>query len=396
MEPLNIDKTRTIKYPKKRNNFPHNSNPNNKIIQKYVDNPLINRFTLDSFFIYDQADNIKYYQSLTNKNLIKLSNDELLLLCSIANEIRINQAIKGGDELIEIDKDLADKLNSYFNINQQDTPLSKYIKDKISNSNDRSNISCRKLSNEYFKEKGEKVSKSTIHNIIKNQLGYRFLKTTLKNNFIKKDEGILACLCFLKIYVRCMKYNFHPIFIDETKVELINNHYRAWRFPGEELLFGNTVKAKNNLLLAVGTDRVFSYKMTKDNTTSDIFLDFLKDLAKEINKDTQKKYFLIMDNFRCHKTENVIEFLTKSKLNTIFNAPYYSSFNSIELTFRSIKKITYSNIYDSIDEVIADVEKYLKDDRIKRILLSNYRDTINQYIIYSQNKKDLNLKNLNI
>lgn len=70
-------------------------------------------------------------------------------------------------------------------------------------------------------------------------------------------------------------------------------------------------KAKSNLLLAVRTYKVFCYKMTKENTISDIFLGFLKGLAKEINKDIENKYFLIMDNFRVHKTENFIDFFVK-------------------------------------------------------------------------------------
>ena len=162
MEPLNIPNSKTKFYPKMPFNIENNSTSINKIIPTYLNNPLINRFTKDSFFIFDQADNIKYYQSLNNKNLIKLTKDEFFLLNFISTDIRISHSIKEGVELIEIFKDVADKLNKFFSVNQQDSILSKYIKEKIANSPNRSNISCRKLSNEYFKEKGIKVSKSTI------------------------------------------------------------------------------------------------------------------------------------------------------------------------------------------------------------------------------------------
>ena len=51
-------------------------------------------------------------------------------------------------------------------------------------------------------------------------------------------------LCFLKIIILYLKLKFKPIFVDESKVEMINNHYKAWRFPNEELLFGNLSKRK--------------------------------------------------------------------------------------------------------------------------------------------------------
>lgn len=72
-----------------------------------------------------------------------------------------------------------------------------------------------------------------------------------------------------------------------------------------------------------------------------------------------------------------------------------SNFNVIELSFRSIKKITYSNLYNSIEEVNEDVSKYLLSKEINNTLLLNYKETINQYILFFEQNKDINLNNFN-
>ena len=79
---------------------------------------------------------------------------------------------------------------------------------------------------------------------MKNQLGYHFLKKTLKTNFLKNDYGILYSLCFIKIFVRSIKLGFKPIFIDETKIEMKNKHFKIWRLRNEQIYFGNSSKEK--------------------------------------------------------------------------------------------------------------------------------------------------------
>lgn len=140
--------------------------------------------------------------------------------------INLSQNLNKGVELIEIENEMAGKLKQYFNCKISLTPLAIYIQNKLNSSLNRANISCRKLSTEYLRDTGIKVSKSKIHNIIKKELGYRYLKTVLNNNSLNKQIGILNCL-FIKIMVRCLKYKFLPIFVDESKIELANNHFRA-------------------------------------------------------------------------------------------------------------------------------------------------------------------------
>ena len=47
-------------------------------------------------------------------------------------------------------------------------------------------------------------------------------------------------------------------------------------------------------------------------------------------------------------------------------------------------------------DVLEDVIKYLESNELNKTLLYNYRETISQYILYSEEKIALNLNNLNI
>ena len=361
-----------------------------------INNPLINHFTLSSFFIFGQSDSLKYFHSLNNKNHLKLNQDELNFLKSMNNDIQLQKYLNDNAEFISIDKNMYDKIYDYFEIEKSPSELVLYLQRKIKNTKDRTKLSCRKLAKQYFDETGKKAGKSTIHKTLKNHMGLYYLKTTLKNKFLTEDLGILYSLSFIKIFVRAIKLGFTPIFIDETKIELKNNHFKVWRFRKEQIYFGKSSKEKTNMILAVGQNKIYSYKIIDQNVNSNIFIDFLKELIETINTIKETKYVLILDNLKAHKTEDVFKFLKINNICAVFNAPYMSIFNSIELSFRSIKKIVYSNLYDSLEDVKADVIKYLKSDDIIRTLSYNYKETVSQYISYSEKNACLNLNNLKI
>ena len=201
---------------------------------------------------------------------------------------------------------------------------------------------------------------------------------------------------FIKIFVRSIKLGFKPIFIDETKIEMKNNHFKIWRLRNEQIYFGNSSKEKTNMILAVGKDQIYHYKIIDDNVNTTIFIAFLDELIETLKNNNENKYILILDNLKVHKTEEVYKFLIEKNICAIFNAPYMSIFNSIELSFRSIKKIIYSNLYNSIKDVKEDVIKYLKSDDISKTLLYNYKETISQYLLYSEKNNSLNLNILKI
>ena len=57
----------------------------------------------------------------------------------------------------------------------------------------------------------------------------------------------------------------------------------------------------------------------------------------EVNKE------IIMDNYSSYKTEKLMKFYADNKINILFNAPYLSKFNPVELAFRNLKRNLYTN-----------------------------------------------------
>ena len=359
-------------------------------------NPTISHFTYDSFFIYDQNDYINYFDSLSNKNLIKINSEEVLFLKSLSNSIEIEKYVNNNENFISLDKTIFSKINTYYTVEKMKTPLILYLEKKLNDNSLRTNLSCRKLSQQYFNDTGLKAGKSTINKILKKNFGLHYLKTTIKNGSLKTSKGILLCLCFIKILTKCLKLNFEPIFIDESKIELCNNHFKTWRLKYEEINFGNSSRVKSNLILAVGKNKVYYYKILTENCTAEIFLQFLVDLEGKLEIDKNKKYVYILDNCSVHKTHEIITYLVSKKRNVIFTAPYNSCFNCVELSFRAIKRITYQNIYDDIQLANNDIIKYLGGEDITKTLYYNFCETINQYISYSEKYIDLNLNNIHL
>ena len=359
-----------------------------------LNNPSISHFSFDSHFIYTDIDFIKYFHNLSNKNTIKLTKIEFSYLQDKIDEIRF--LCSSPEDLIVIDKDISLKLFNYEKKADLNNGVIQFIKNKFQSSTNRCGLSCRKLASTYFNETGKSISKSTINNIIKNKLGLHYLKTTLKSNFLKTDKGNYYSFCFIKIFIKCLIKGFEMIFIDESSIRTINSKYKCWRGYKEQIYFGNQHQHKLNLILAVTKDSVLYHEMNADNTNSDIFLKFMKNINKIISDNPQKKYVIVMDNFSGHRTEELFKYYESEKINILFNVQYASHFNSIELCFRSIKRITYSKLYKNNDEIKLDVTNFLKSDGIKNTLLKNYRETLQQYLLFIQEHQQENINNYKI
>lgn len=273
-------------------------------------------------------------------------------------------------------------------------PLVIFLKEKFAKRKNINNLTCRKLSTEYYKETGIKISKSTINKVIRHKLGYKFLKTTIKNINILSQDNIITSLEFLKIIERCIKMNIKLIYLDESSILNTNNNYRLWRYPNEEIYMPLAKKEKTNLIMAITDEDVIHYAFNKENTNEKNFSEFINDLNKKIIDKKIGPYAIIMDNLSVHKTKSLIESYVKKKMNVIFNCPYLSIFNSIELAFRNLKQFLYSKLYENMDDVIVEASSYLESIKFKNSLKLNFKETLEKYISFSEKYKQLNLNNL--
>ena len=307
---------------------------------KTLKNPIVTHINENSNFIYDETSAFSYYEKITNKNTIKPTLDEISLLQKISNDIYSKKFFLNSEEsLIQIKSDYAVKLFNYYPRNENKTnEVEDFIINIIQSNLNRESISCRKLSTLFEKTFHKKIGKSTIHNILRKRLNYRYLKTTIKTRRIETQKNKIYCFFFIKAFIKFLKIGFNLIFLDESKMELKNNHFRLWRKKDEQIVFGINNNYKKNLILAIEKDDIFYYDMFDENINSNNFIKILEKIKEKISQKNNKKYVLIMDNCSSHKTDDVIRYLNENKINALFTPPYQSTFTPIELAFRAIKK----------------------------------------------------------
>lgn len=393
-EILNIEN----KYPSKKETLLKNKRAKKKTynILSNIKNPPISHFNIDSHFIFSEKDFIDYFKKIHNKNFIKLNSDELSFLSEKIDEIKILTNINEINDFILIDEKIGNLLKNFKPISNKEDEVTEFIENKIINSKNRADISCRKLSSLYLQEKGKFVCKSTINKIIKNKLNYHYIKTCKKSNFLQTHLGIFSSLGFIKLVIKSLKIGYDLIYVDESTIKFNNNNYKCWRKYWEQIYFGQNNKGKINLLLAVSKDEIIHYELTNQNTNSEIFLNYIKNLNKKLKKDESKKYIIIMDNCTIHKCDELIKYYKDEKINVIFNVKYCSYFNGVELCFRAIKKRLANKVIETQESLITELNLIFEDKKIKETLIKNYKETLEQYKRYAQEKIEENLNNFEI
>ena len=215
-----------------------------------------------------------------------------------------------------------------------------------------------------------------------------YLRTCLKNPKLEEYNYIFMALSYIRIFYRSIKLGSNIIFLDETGFLLQNNNYHTWRINDEQIYAGPKSKQKErlNLILAISRKRVIHKEFRKDSVNSEIFLNFLEEIYDNLKQDEKTNSILIMDNATYYLTGEIINFFKDKKIKGLTICPYKSEFNMAELVFRYIKNIIYKNIYENMKDLEDDVTKILNSQKLEYSLINLYRETLQQYLIFSQNQ----------
>ena len=353
-------------------------------------------FTLYLHFILDPSDINNYKNFTHNLNLFKPKEKEINFLDEIIEEINLKISNNKREEYITISKKTLESISEFKKTERKITDVEKFILEQINNNPDRSILTCRNLAEMYSKQTGKIIHKSQINNIMKNQLGLHYIKTSIKTNIINTKKNLLFSFYFIKVIIRALKLGFKLLFQDESAIMNSNNNYRCWRYSDEKIFFGKGGKKKKNLLLIIGEDSIIHYKIN-DNSTNEIsFLSFMEESLQAIKNKGINNYIIIMDNLCVHKTPTLMKFYKENNINILFNSPYCSYFNCIELTFRAIKKIIYKSLFNNIDEVEKEVKNILSEKILSETLFSNFKETICEYRKFYEIHKYMSYKNFKL
>ena len=81
-------------------------------------------------------------------------------------------------------------------------------------------------------------------------------------------------------------------------------------------------------------------------------------------------------------------------MNILFNSPYMSKFNSVELAFRNIKRHLYTKCFANMSSTINELKLILDSVNFAKSIKGNYKETLEEYILYSNKQKKANLNSL--
>lgn len=361
-------KTKSTKIKRKSINF---------IFRKYI-KP--NKFSIKDYIYYDITKYTKYCLNNEFNDIVNLNDDEIFNLKSLINQIGEIKKTKEEIKTISITKDYFKKIQKYNNTISKLSNDEQIIKLIIDNSINNFSISCRKISDIFYKITNKKISKAKVHRILVKKLNYKYLKTCLKNRKLLDENYIKMKKIFIKIILRALKLKFYFIYVDESKIQTYNNNYRCWR-PSNKIIYSKqNDKQKINLIMGVSSDKVVHYSLSLKNTDSSEFIKFLSEMKKKIPDDLFKRTLFIFDNAKFHTSLKTEKYLRENKFNILTIVPYMSQFDSIELTFRYIKNILYKKIFSSIEQIKEIVKEIIESDELKNSLKYQFKETLLCYL----------------
>ncbi len=362
---------------------------------EFLNNPSITKFNENSQFIYDLDEGERYINSINNANKIKLNENEMNIFNKIYNEILKEKRDKEGKKEIFLNKTVLNDIHKYFiKLENIDDDLTLFLKNEYNNNYQRKGFTTRKLAEKYNLKTNKKVTHVTINNVLKRSLGLKYLKVAPKTNKIISENNALRIMTLIKIISRCLIQKISLIYIDESSIMNINNNFRTWIKPGDDIFCDIEKRKRYNLIMGINADGIIHYELLRDNVNEEIFIKFVENLKLEIIKKDIKYYALFLDNLSVHKSKNAIKYFCENKINIIYNVPYLSKFNSIELAFRGLKNILYKNVYENMESLKNDIYNILDSEKFKNSIRYNFKETISQYQKYYERYKDYNFNNI--
>ena len=224
-----------------------------------------------------------------------------------------------------------------------------------------------------------------------NKLNFRFRKTRAKTNKLQLINSIKQTFFVLKIFIRTIKLGVEIVYLDESGFFKNNDNLRMWLKIGQDVYYEIGYITINNLLLAVTPSKVLRYKLSYEATNSTNFESFMNEMIQKLTLEEKRNYIFFLDNCSSQGTINLFNFYQKNGMKILFNTPYRSNFNMVELLFRHINRETYTHIYDNYEEIKNTIEGILDGVSIKNSLKYFYKATLKVYNNFILSYQNINL-----
>lgn len=242
----------------------------------------------------------------------------------------------------------------------------KFLRSEIDNN---PTVNLMKLKKKIIKKFKLRISKSYIHYIITNKLGYTNKQLRVKYFPEKKLQTIKKDM--IKFYEELQEIGMKNIIsIDESAFYLNMTKHFGKSKKGKRAYKTTHIYPfkKYNFICAIMYGKIIGYKLYKDlkgGISTKEFNEFVNDIIK--GKYTGKT--ILLDNASFHKSKELQNNILKTKNKFIYSIAYNPQTNPIESVFSQLKSYvrnespqTFDTLKKSIDKTIC---KYIKKEHIQ-------------------------------
>jgi len=207
------------------------------------------------------------------------------------------------------------------------------------------------------------ISKSHIYNVLKdNKITNKKIQ---EDHCPYSDKVLKEKLIIVKNQVD--NANGNVIYIDESSVEISIKKKYGWSKKGKRCVIKNTCGKhfRVSLLLAITKYGCLDYSIKKGTFNAKTFRKFLK---YKLKNGLGCKFF--MDNAKIHHAKILEQDL---KDNIIYNVPYHSELNPIEMVFNTLKSYLKTINVNSVKTIRKHMNIFMS--QINKISLEKYVQT---------------------
>jgi len=348
----------------------------------------------ETYFFIQVKTQIEKFVSGIDKNKIIPDINYINIIKEELNEMKTRLKNNYIDNNIEIKKEFYDALINLKEKNKENSYYAKRIKEIYDDYKGEKKITLKNIQIQYQQKNNQYISLMTISRILRNHLKIHYRKTTLKNPKLSNDNYLLMAFCFLFGIVKALKDKISLIYIDETGFELCNNNLYLWR-KNDATIYGgptNDNKKRINVIMAIDKNEIIlAHYYNGESIGTNEFITFMEEIIEKIGKNRIVNYMFILDNASYHLSKDVKEFSKKNKIKILFNIPYKSEFNAIEIAFHLIKNNLYKEMPSNQKELIKRIIYYIDDKSINDYIPKVYIKTLETYVkFYEDNLHKIN------
>ena len=369
---------------------------NNKTKANEINN--IFDISKETYFFIQVKTQIEKLVSGIDKNKIIPDINYINIIKEELNEMKTRLKNNCADNDIEIKREFYDALINLKEMNKENSYYAKKIKEIYDEYKGEKKITLRNIQIQYKQKNNQYISLMTISRILRNHLKIHYRKTTLKNPKLSNDNYLLMAFCFLFGIVKALEDKISLIYIDETGFELCNNNLYLWR-KNEDNIYGGPTKDNKkriNVIMAIDKNEIIlAHYYNGESIGTNEFITFMEEIIENIGKNKIKNFMFILDNASYHLSKDVKEFSKKNQIKILFNIPYKSEFNAIEIAFHLIKNNLYKEIPTNQKELIKRILYYIDDKSINDYIPKVYIKTLETYVkFYEENLHKINFSSL--